>query len=359
MYATVRRVLDIWEEYLGKDIQWYNEGTQMELIPQIEWNNAQSGLGFLEFGFARGSDGSLDHDKPYCQNFDVLAHEMGHNLVFSLVKFPKRGRETDFFGGFHESAGDLVAILSALHFNQMVDKLLENTKGNLFSRNELSRLGEVSYSSEIRLAFNDAVMPRPSEPHLLSVPLTGAIFDILVEVFQIFLVQYDAISQDLANRSYNSNQPLSSSQEAQIQQEFGAAYDRNKVLFKKALVKARNYVGRLLARTWENLNPNDLTYEDVATELINTDAKLTGGRYFKTIHDCFVWRNIDVNLSNSFFTRIHKAFEQPMRYPSSIRGKARTAFTAQSATKKEALKKEGVKKDTGKIPTAPQKIVSK
>ena len=90
MYATVRRVLDIWEDYFGHRLDWHFESQfeRLELIPLIDWDNAQSGFGFLEFGFGRTVSGTVDHTRPYCENFDVLAHELGHSIIFSEVGFP-------------------------------------------------------------------------------------------------------------------------------------------------------------------------------------------------------------------------------------------------------------------------------
>lgn len=145
----------------------------------------------------------------YCENFDVLAHELGHNLLYTIVGHPESRRsETPYFGGFHESAGDLVAIVSSLHFDKMVNHLLEETKGDLYSENELGRLGELSGSDEIRNAVNDFKMTNyrnyPStEEHDLSEPLTGALFDVFVEVYQLLLVRRGAISQALADRSFH------------------------------------------------------------------------------------------------------------------------------------------------------------
>lgn len=99
MYATVRRVLDIWEDYFGHPIPWHFEASlaRLEMIPLVEWNNAHSGFGFLEFGYGRTPTGTIDHDRPYCENFDVLAHELGHSIIFSQVARcpPAAGRRGD------------------------------------------------------------------------------------------------------------------------------------------------------------------------------------------------------------------------------------------------------------------------
>ncbi|SYX83629.1 hypothetical protein [Paenibacillus alvei] len=91
MFATVRRVMDIWEDYFNQSIPWYFRlrFPKLLLIPRVNWDNAQSGLGFLEFGYGRKEDDSIDYDNPYCENFDVLAHEAGHMIKNSIIGLPE------------------------------------------------------------------------------------------------------------------------------------------------------------------------------------------------------------------------------------------------------------------------------
>jgi hypothetical protein len=293
MYATVRRTLDIWQDYFGHRIEWLFRGDfdRLEMIPVIEWDNAQSGYGFLEFGFGRLPGGGIDHVTPYCQNFDVLAHELGHNILFSQVGVPNTGANTKEYGGFQESGGDLTAIVACMHFNSVVDHLLANSKGNLFTVNELDRLGELPNGREIRVAFNYKKMSDVgNEPHELSLPLTGAIFDILVDVFQKELVTRGLITQDLATRSTHGVAP--NPELPMIQAAFNQAYTGHEADFKTALLTARDYLGRLLATTWKSLSPNFLTYHKVALALMDADRQLTNGTNRKNIRECFAWREI-------------------------------------------------------------------
>ncbi len=296
MYATVRRVLDIWQDYFGHRIEWFFRINfdRLEMIPVIEWDNAQSGYGFLEFGFGRLAGGGIDHQTPYCQNFDVLAHELGHNILFSQVGVPdSKAAETDEYGGFQESGGDLTAIVACLHFNSVIDHMLANSKGNLFTVNELSRLGELPDGREIRVAFNYERMSTVStEPHDLSLPLTGAIFDIFVDAFQTELVTRGLITADLAKRSTHGAAP--NSELPAIQAEFNHAYNGREAEFKKSLLTARDYLGRLLATTWASLSKNFLTYHKVGLAVMNADQVLTQGANRKSIGECLAWREITV-----------------------------------------------------------------
>jgi hypothetical protein len=310
MYGTVRRVLDIWEDYFGHRLEWHFESdfARLELIPLIEWDNAQSGYGFLEFGYGRTASGTIDHSRPYCENFDVLAHELGHSVIYSEVGAPSSPLDQGIdYGGMHESAGDLVAIVSSLHFDSLVDFLLEETKGNLLTVNGLDRVGELSQSREIRVALNAKRMSDvDDEPHERSLPLTGALFDTMVETFQQLLVERSLIEEALRERS--TNLPGSSSDLTEIAQEFETAYRGHEPEFKEALLEARDYLGRLLAVTWGALSPDFLTYHDILRTLIQSDRVVSGGTYQGIIRACFAWREI-APIPGSLLLRPHTVRE--------------------------------------------------
>lgn len=285
MYATVRRVLEIWEDYFGREIPWpWSKGVpKLLLIPLVNFNNAWSSMeGFLEFGF------SQDEPKdPYCENFDVLAHEIGHTIKFSVIGIPDN--PTYEYGGHHEAFGDLVAIVACLHFNTVVDHLLKNTCGDLFSVNELSRMGDLKEGRSIRLAFNNKKFSSLiTEPHLLSEPFTGGAFDILVEIFQRNLIERNLISQELGDLSYNSDHK----QAPEVKEQFKKAYQGKEAEFKEALLDARDKFGKLMATAWSNTDKEDLHYGKVLKDILNADRKLFNGKYENTIRSCFDWRLI-------------------------------------------------------------------
>jgi hypothetical protein len=307
MYATLRFGIDIWENYVGNTIEWItqkeNSFKKLELIPLINLkNNAYANKGYLEYGYS-GKISFITFDinkiKPYCENFDVLCHELGHQIIYSLIGKPTSSLEYEF-RGFHESAGDLASIVTSLHFDTLVDKLLEKTKGNLFSFNILERLAELSSTEQIRNAFNNyKTSTIPSEyPHDRSLPLTGAFFDILVEVYQSYLVKYGLISEDLAKRSLNDenlddpNDPV----KIKIQEEFNSAYIGKEQKFKDNLLKSRDYLGKLLASTWKDLSRFDFTYSKVFEKVIQIENEMARNEnrnnYIYIIKGCFGWREI-------------------------------------------------------------------
>jgi hypothetical protein len=240
---------------------------------------------------------------PYSLNFDVLAHELGHSIIFSEVGIPPPATLTAEYRGFQESASDLIALISVLHFDSVVDRLLRTSNGDLYTLNELNRIGELSETEQIRTACNmfrmsDVVDPTTpadqlSQPavHRLGEPLTGAIFDILVEVYQDYLVEDRLIGEDVAALSYGI--PDNPSHLAFIGRGFARAYRGRHDAFEDALLRARDYLGELLSGTWARLSPHRLTFSDVATVLLSVDRELTGGRHYRTIHDALAWREIN------------------------------------------------------------------
>jgi hypothetical protein len=283
-YGTIRFVLDVWERYVGGEPSWFFADTfdRLELVPMVDWDNAQCGYGYIEMGFARVA-GVPPH--PFCLDFDVLAHELGHALVYSLLGIPDLNHLDAEYLGFQESTADCTVIVALLHFDTIVEDLLRSSRGNLYLPNELNRIGELSDTQQFRLASNSltlADVPRPRTPtgritqqdrHLLGLPLTGAVFDVLVEVFEQFLVEENVISRELDTLSRQDGDAPAE----QVQAEFDRAYAGRHDAFKAALLDARDYVGHLLAGTWSVLG-RDVTFDAVAAAMLAVDAKLTGGR---------------------------------------------------------------------------------
>jgi hypothetical protein len=303
MYGTVRRVLDIWESYFGQRIAWHfrRRLPRLELVPYVDWQNAHSGFGFLETGYEADEQGRRE---LLCLNFDVLAHELGHQIIYGVVGTPAPGTETAEYYGFHESAADLTALIAVLRFNLVADHVLRQTAGNLYNLSELSRIGEVSQTTQIRIADNDLKMSDVADAatpvqllcqpalHSLAQPLTGAVFDLLVDIYQQTLLERGLISASV-DRASGRLSGIAVDDPA-ITAMFSAAYSGRHEAFKRALQDTGDYLGTALAWAWRRLSPEYLRYEDVLELLLSADADLTGGEYRDTIMACFVWREIGV-----------------------------------------------------------------
>lgn len=292
-YGIARRVLEIWEDYLGRPIDWHFgddlERLEIVLLPPLQ--NATAGYGFIELGSeARRGDGV----HLFSLNFDIIAHEMGHLILYSELGRPNLATPEGEFFGFHECGADLIALISTLHFDSVVDRLLATTRGNLYTFNELNRFAELSANQQIRLAGNstklsDFASGWTSE-HDLSEPLTGAIFDVLVDVFHDKLVRQgiigaetEALMDELEQRNELG---------VVIQEVFDRAYARNHEPFRQALLEARDHIAINLAEVWRRLSPDRLRYAAVGDILLELDLEMTGGRHRNDIRSNFRWRDI-------------------------------------------------------------------
>jgi hypothetical protein len=293
VFGCVRFTLDVWERYLGQPIVWHFhdhfDRLQISILPQ--WDNAQYGYGFLEVGSQFEKDGRV---LPFSLDFDVIAHEVGHAIIFSVLGVPRPEAEYPEYLGFQEAFSDCVSLIAAMHFPSVIENVLMETNGNLHRANRLSRFSEFSPHRQIRSANNKRTMDEFArgwkDEHELSQPLTGALFDILVDIFHESLVARGLISrtvEDLADIA-----EFDPAAEGPVQHAFDRAFARNADGFVEALLEARDIVGRYLAETLWALAPDFLDYGDVARAILAIDRDESGGQFARIISRNFRQRAI-------------------------------------------------------------------
>jgi hypothetical protein len=292
-FGCVRFTLDVWERYLDQELVWHfrdhYDRLEISLLP--DWDNAQYGYGFLELGSQFEKDGRV---LPFSLDFDVIAHEVGHAIIYSVLGVPAAGTEYPEYLGFQEAFSDCVSLIAAMHFPSVVENVLGETRGNLYLANRLARFSEFSPHRQIREANNQRTMAEFvdgwKDEHELSQPLTGAIFDILVDVFHESLVERGLISpevEDLADRA-----EIDPRVQPALQDAFDRAFSRNSDGFYEALIDARDLLGRTLAETLWSLKADFLDYRDVAHTLHAVDMRTTGGAFSRIISGNFAARRI-------------------------------------------------------------------
>ncbi len=293
LYGTVRFVLDVWEGYFGRRIGWHfeREYDRMELSILPELDNALVGYGFIEVGSHTTETGAV---RPFSLNFDVIAHEVGHAIIYREVGIPTPQTAQGEYYGFHESAADVVALLASMHFDSVIDHVLEQTRGNLYALNKLNRFAELTDNEQIRMAANDSRLSDFARgwdsEHDLAQPLTGAMFDILVDVFHEQLLDRGLIAPEVEDLS-DRLEGLPEYEEI-MQSFFDSAFERDPAGFKDALLEARDYIGTYLADTLSLLDPDYLDYTDFSTIFERMDREITGGRYRRIIRGNFQMRDI-------------------------------------------------------------------
>ncbi|WEX76255.1 hypothetical protein PYH37_004549 [Sinorhizobium numidicum] len=283
-YACVRFVLDIWRSYLGRPIRWFFDQTfpRLEIVAFVDWDNAQAGYGFLELGCS----GIGGIKRPYALNFDTIAHEVGHLIMLSETGVPSGiSRDDDFFS-FSEAFSDAVSLISFLHFDSAIDRLLRRTKGNLLLYNELNRFAETSPETQIRVATNFRQMSAVTrEVHDRALPFVGAIFDSIVDLYHRDLVANGCADSSLLDFDLRD---LARDEFDRFRQATAEAFRVKPLIFKRALTEARDAIGQALALSLRTLDPNTLTLAQAASAII---AKADGAAA-ERLETNFVWREI-------------------------------------------------------------------
>ena len=308
LYGTVRRVLDIWETLLGHRIVWWRVDAfpRLELVPTVRWGNAHSGAGFIETGRLWSHVGV---PQELCLSFDAVAHEVGHSILFSVLGAPATGHLTGAFLAFHETFADLVAATSTLYFDSVAQHLLQQTNGNLYALNLVSRVGALSGSDQVRLLDNDVTLSDlgglrlgpdgnwidPSgigrDAHAAAAPLSGAIWDCFVELFQDGLVRRGAIGHQLDTRGWNKARVTSAL--AELHAAAGAALQRFYAEFDVALRDARDVVGLALARCIQRIVADDLDIHTVAARFCESVIERWPSDILPALIENFTDRQID------------------------------------------------------------------
>jgi hypothetical protein len=134
---------------------------------------------------------------------DILCHEMGH-AILDAVKPGLWDAASHEVAAFHESFGDMSALLSALQLPTLRTAILKDTNGHLYRSSRLSRLAEqlgaairaqhpdavdtdclrnavnsFSYQDPLHLPSSAPASQLSSEPHSFSRVFTGAFFESL------------------------------------------------------------------------------------------------------------------------------------------------------------------------------------
>ena len=308
LFGCVRWTLDIWESYLRQEVVWWHAeaNPQLELCALVDWNNAQSGPGFIEMGARDNLEGVR---QLFALNFDVVAHETGHTILFATIGVPPPDRLRAEFLAFHESFSDLVALVAALHFPSVATLLLAQTSGDLYVLNLVSRIGEMSSQEQIRTADNTVTMDdvaglrleadgswfdpagQGRNAHALAQPLSGAMFDLFVEVFQQRLAARGGLPGGVDTRRWNRHEAMHHL--TRSLERSARALARSTEVFDAALAEARDVLGAAMAHVMRTVEPDRLSFDVVAGLVLENVLPRPGMPPTDDLIEIFLIRGID------------------------------------------------------------------
>ena len=123
------------------------------------------------------------------RSFDIVSHETGHAVLDGLKPQWLLADNPPQTGGLHESFGDLTAIFLALSQLDQCEAIIVQTRANLHDKTFLSDVAEqfglvLGRTNGLRNADNDLKLSEAgNEVHAISQVFTGAIYDILADMF--------------------------------------------------------------------------------------------------------------------------------------------------------------------------------
>ncbi len=245
--ATNTEALEVWAHGLPNVMNAYYSRTQRA----------------LKFGDFIMPNSSPPQRVYTCRSFDIVAHEAGHSILDGLkpgwIGVSGNPPQT---GGLHESFGDLTAIFLALSQLDLVEAVIAITKSNLHNKIFISDVAEefglaLGRPNGLRNADNNLKLSEVgNEVHAISQVFTGAIYDILADIF---------------------------------------AYERKPAVKDDAAVlyEVGQYVFSLVLRALLNAPATAATFAQVANEmLVITAADGKPWEYRKSIYNRFAFREV-------------------------------------------------------------------
>ncbi|RDJ35615.1 MAG: hypothetical protein DWQ19_12420 [Crenarchaeota archaeon] len=131
---------------------------------------------------------------------EIVSHELGHALLDILRPDLWNVQALEVWA-FHEAFSDITTIANALHYDDLIVKMLEETKGSLMNTNILSKLAEelggaskkscIRDVSEVYNYVDPHKLPQKAEgntlcaePHNFSRVFSGAWYELLVRIYE-------------------------------------------------------------------------------------------------------------------------------------------------------------------------------
>ncbi|WP_396446653.1 hypothetical protein [Actinomadura sp.] len=194
-FAVVRQTMAMYERHNGGDpipFAWNVGGNtdRITVFPHAGeganafYSRTAKALKFLFF--TPQGQSSVLHT---CRSLDIVAHETGHAILDGLKPGWLSAGNPPQTGGLHEAFGDITAIFLALAEPDQAEALVALTKANLHDKSFLTELAEefgkgLGMPSGLRNADNDLKLSQVgNEVHAISQVFTGAVYDVLADVF--------------------------------------------------------------------------------------------------------------------------------------------------------------------------------
>lgn len=335
-YTTL--TLRMYERYARRAIAWSFASPRLKVDPHVGsaanafYDEQERILGFHTFIPSNG-----DPPISTAQSADIVSHEAGHAVLDGLRDL---WNESFSLGtaAFHESFGDMSAVLVALHDDALIRRVLAWSEGDLRVNNFISTIAEqltdaltrhtadttfYHHTVYIRNALNtftavpfdslafapdDPTVTLSRQPHSYSRLFTGAFYDILIGI-------YDHLKRDVSPHI--------------------------------ALVRARDIMGTLLVAAVEVSPVGELDFSDMAKAFLAAEHLLWDGELSHILIECFVQRGLGTTDEFDLFRQSLRTLPK-IRLPETIN----TALASALYLEDKIVPALGLPKDVELVPMA-------
>jgi len=207
-FATVLKTLDLFNEQrgMGRPLTWAFNSPQLLVIPRAgEMANAyyQRDSHSIQF-FYFPSESEKEKGKVIysCLSRDIVAHETGHAIIDGIAPSLMDSASPQSLA-IHEALADIIAMLVAFSSRSLTKSVLDSQNGSIKKVSALSTIAEEFGQAHGRreglrnLLNRKTLNPgdvkncvRRTEPHELSEVLSGALYNLMVNIHESLKNEY-------------------------------------------------------------------------------------------------------------------------------------------------------------------------
>ncbi|HKP88553.1 MAG TPA: hypothetical protein VJT75_01140 [Thermoleophilaceae bacterium] len=270
---ALRRASDYWGG-LVPQAKWFTTvGAQLQVTLDVKEDfNADYNRAGLRF-YHGPVDGVLVYSG---ESPDVVAHEFGHALL-DAIRPQLWDAASDEVAAFHESFGDMSAMLVALQLDSFREQVLRSTAGSLARSSQLSRLAE-----QLGWGIRTAVRPDAVDRDCLRNAANSLFYQ------DPTTLPPSAPASALSSESHSFSRVFS----AAFLQALAGVFQAQPRQNSNGLLTASQDIGALLAAAVQAAPVVPSYYSQVAAHMIEADATDFGGRYNDALKSGFVRQGV-------------------------------------------------------------------
>ena len=283
VFGGVHKTLAMFEESdaLGRRVRWAFDGPQLLVVPRAgDWANAfyERESRSLQFFFFTPPGRSAPVYTAHSQ--DIIAHETTHAIIDGVVPDIYDAASPQSLA-LHESIADFSTLLMSFRSRKLATRILEQTGGSIAHSSAFTGVAEQfgmaldQSRHALRELNNDKSLADPgldrSEPHDLSEVLSGAIYRVMVQMYDE--IRASAPTQSpappaIATRSEVEQWRQSDDPSAHPLQAGDTAAEPSAG---KALFVASERLKRTVIRGLDYLPPGEITFADYGRAVVASD----------------------------------------------------------------------------------------